>query len=82
MSAPDRAAPLREAAVKIRRDQDTSEQLGRIDADEYATWLAVADWLDHCAHTVEAHEAVEQVPVFSPAALAVARAYLGPEAHA
>jgi hypothetical protein len=67
------AAIVRRAADQIRRDQEREENLGHIDGRTYATWLAVADWLDataddwqHANHTVRA--------------LRVALAYLGESA--
>ena len=66
---------LREAAARIRKDQDIEEQLGHTDQRTYQTWLAVAQWLDACALVREVKADSAQA-----LALAVARTYLGESA--
>jgi hypothetical protein len=46
---------LRAAARMVRHEQEREENLGHIDGREFATWLAVADWLDTAGADLWAH---------------------------
>lgn len=65
---------LRHAAEKIRTEQEWNKDAGRITDYEYASWLAVADWLDEVAWRSENYP--KQYRAAKHAAT-VARAYLG-----
>lgn len=79
------AETLREAAARIRTEQEREENLGHIDGQTYAAWLAVANVLDNEADLIDAPNywtGGKRFPDHEPRpdVVAVAREYLGESA--